>query len=300
MHKAQKEMRKVLPAMDVVIEILDARIPFSSRNPLLASIRGHKPHVQILSKADLADPAKTQTWVDFLQDDSRRVIPLNSKDRKDVLRIPDICLKLIKEFGSTHSTTQVSAMITGIPNVGKSTLINSMAGRAIAKTGNEPAITKGQQKIRLRPDFELCDTPGVLWPNLGHHNIGYRLATLGSIRETAIDYADVGCFAVATLLELYPERLLELYPDFAAEAIESLGSEVPAQIPPEVMFLESFAVARGAIKKGAQADLDHASRLFLTDLRRGAFGRITLELPEDEIREMKELEAKAQAREEKR
>jgi len=290
----------VLPAMDVVIEILDARIPFSSRNPLLASIREHKPHVQILSKADLADPDKTQAWVDFLQDDTRRVFPLNSKERKEVLRIPDHCLKLIKEVGSTHSRTEVSAMITGIPNVGKSTLINSMAGRAVAKTGNEPAITKGQQKIRLRPDFVLCDTPGVLWPNLGLQNIGYRLATLGSIRETAMDYADVGCFAVATMLELYPERLRSQYPQATEEAMDAKNNEANAQYPPDVAFLERFASERGAIKKGAQSNLDQAARLFLTDLRRGTFGGITLESPEDEIRESAELEQKLQQLEEKK
>lgn len=224
MHKAQKEMRKLLPRIDVVIEVLDARIPFSSRNPLIESIREDKPHIKILNKADLADKKKTGLWTEELSKKFELVSPLNARNYKEASALPEQCMELLEKTQSENQTEkkrrELNALITGIPNVGKSTLINTIMGRAIAKTGNEPAITKGHQKIRVNDDFILHDTPGILWPNLGHANIGYRLATLGSIRETAIDYADVGFFALSLMLQDYPDLLKTRYPEVTDAALK--------------------------------------------------------------------------------
>lgn len=299
MHKAQKEMRKLLPRIDVVIEVLDARVPFSSRNPLIETIREDKPHIKLLNKADLADQQKTGIWVDELSEQFELVLSLNARNYKEAAALPEQCLDLLARSRPDKKVRELNALITGIPNVGKSTLINTIMGRAVAKTGNEPAITKGHHKIRVNDDFVLHDTPGILWPNLGHPSIGYRLATVGSIRETAIDYADVGFFAVAFMLQEYPELLQQRYAEPAAEALQcgEPGNHTGDDfIPgPETVFLEAFARQRGAIQRGNRVDLDQASRLFLNELRQGVLGPITLELPEDEAIARQQLEAMAAA-----
>ena len=294
MHKAQKEMRKLLPRIDVVIEVLDARVPFSSRNPLIETIRADKPHIKLLNKADLADPQKTRVWADELSKQFELVLSLNARNYKEAAALPDQCIELLARTKPDKKVRELNALITGIPNVGKSTLINTIMGRAVAKTGNEPAITKGHHKIRVNDEFVLHDTPGILWPNLGHPNIGYRLATLGSIRETAIDYADVGFFAAAFMLQEYPELLQRRYAEPAADALGSMASGNNTGLDSmlssaELVFLESFARHRGAIQRGNRVDLDQASRLFLNELRQGVLGQITLELPQNEVIERQQL-----------
>ncbi len=298
MHKAQKEMRKLLPRIDVVIEVLDARVPFSSRNPLIETIRQDKPHIKLLNKADLADDHKTGLWAEFLSGEFELVVPLNARKYKEAATLPELCRTLVAKAQTEKQGRELNALITGIPNVGKSTLINTIMGRSVAKTGNEPAITKGHHLIRVDDNFVLHDTPGILWPNLGHQNIGYRLATLGSIRETAIDYADIGFFAVAFMLQHYPEQLKARYQTAVDEALQNTDGQHAIQ-GPELVFLESFGRSRGAIQRGNLVDLDQSSRLFLHELRQGVFGGLTLETPDDEIREKVELQQLAEAKLEK-
>lgn len=307
MHKAQKEIRKLLPGVDLFIEVLDARVPYCSENPLLREIRADKPCIKLLHKADLADPVKTSLWSEHFEKSTSTTVARGSvqclastiDDTKLIASIPARCHELVVR--KTRSERPLHVLIVGIPNVGKSTLINKLAGRAIAKTGNEPAITKGQQKIDIGQGVVLLDTPGVLWANLEHPNTGYRLATLGSIRDTAMDYADVAYFAASFMLSEYPAALMERYGDgIMAGLAAGTPADPHARASAEVQFLEQLGRARGCLSGQGQIDFDRAARLFLNDLRDGTIGRITLETPQTMQNEMIELEKIRSAKAEKK
>lgn len=275
MHKAKKQISATLPRVDLIIEVLDARIPFSSENPMLATLRGSKPCIKVLNKNDLADPAITQLWQTYLeQERGVKTLALSSKAPERMRRLPDLCHKMIAAKRS--SIKDIRAMIMGIPNVGKSTLINTLAGKTVTQTGNEPAVTKSQQRIPLPGGITLLDTPGLLWPNLENRNSGYRLATIGSIRDTALDHADVAFFAAAYLLRAYPENLRARY------SIDKLPKT-------ELELLEALGAKRGCLRGGGQVDLDKVSKLLLNELRSGALGKISLETPTTMERELEEL-----------
>jgi len=275
MHKANKDMVAALPEVDLIIEMLDARLPFSSANPLLAKLGEHLPRIKILSKSDLADPLVTQAWqTHFEQADNVKVVPTTLTQADKAHTVASLCRKLVP--GKNNATHNIVAMITGIPNVGKSTLINALAGKAIAKTGNEPAITKGQQRINLRNGIILLDTPGVLWPKFANEASGYRLATTGALKDTAINHVEIAYFAVDYLLHHYPERLLARY------NLDSLGSN-------ELAFLEQMGARRGCLRAGGQVDLEKVSSLFLHELRAGRLGLVSLETPEMVVQEIEIL-----------
>jgi ribosome biogenesis GTPase A len=266
MHKAQLQIKEAMPKVDLVIELLDARIPFSSQNPLLATLRGKKPCLKVLTKSDLADPARTADWQAYLereQDVKARDVSTTQAGR--IARLADVCHKMLPH---RHGQARpIRTMIVGIPNVGKSTLMNILAGRKIAKTGNEPAITKQQQLIRVGNGIEVIDTPGVLWPNVENENSGYRLAATGAIKDTAMEYSDVAYFVAGYLLKNYSEAITAHY---ALDAI-------PAD---QISLLDAIGKKRGCLKKGGVVDYERASRLFINDLRSGGLGPITLETPE--------------------
>ncbi len=276
MHKASKEIKKILPKVDVVIEILDARIPYSSDNPMLATLRGDKPCIKILNKCDLADAQITLEWQTYLEQEKFvKTLALNNQQIDKIKKITSLCHKMIP--GRESGIKTLHAMIMGIPNVGKSTLINIMAGKTIAKTGNEPAVTKGQQRIKLENNIILIDTPGMLWPKFDHPNIGYRLATTGAIRDTAIDHDDVAFFAAHYLLNHYPDKLIQRFqlqqlPDSELELMEIIGKQ------------------RGCLRAGGQVELDKVCKIFLTELRNGSLGAISLETPACMQKEMLEVE----------
>lgn len=275
MHKAAKEMKQALPNIDVLIEILDARIPYSSQNPMLASLRGDKPTIRVLSKTDLADPAKIQIWQAYLErEQAVRTLAVTTLQPEKIKTIIELCTKMLPVKSSANRV--IRGMIMGIPNVGKSTLINILAGRVIAKTGNEPAVTKRQQFINLGNNIILSDTPGVLWPNVENRNSGYRLAVTGAIKDTAFQHDDIALFAAEYLLKAYPLLLSQRY------RMEALPNE-----PME--FLELLGRKRGCLKAGQKIDLDKAAKLFLTELRSGVIGQICLETPEMVEVEMIEL-----------
>lgn len=266
MHKAQLKIQETLPKVDLFIELLDARIPFSSANPLLASLRGNKPCIKALSKCDLADPTRTAQWqAHFEQQSGVRSKAITTMQTGTIARLVDACHKMLPE--RHRRGKPIRTMIVGVPNVGKSTLINVLAGRKVAKTGNEPAITKSQQQIEIGQGIVLLDTPGVLWPNVENEQSGYRLAATGAIKDTAMEYADVAYFVAGYLLEHYPAALAERY------GLE----ETPAN---PVSLLEAIGRKRGCLAKGGVVDYDRASRIFITDLRAGALGPITYETPE--------------------
>ena len=209
MHKASKEVKLLMPQVDLIIEVLDARIPFSSQNPMIAALRGDKPTIKILSKSDLADPEMTQLWQTYLeQEHGVKTLAVTSQNPEKIRQLIDLCHKLFPD--KAEDGKLINALIMGIPNVGKSTLINILASRTIAKTGNEPAVTKMQQRIDLGNGIILFDMPGLLWGNVENRNSGYRLATTGAIRDTAIDHDDIASFAAEVLLRQYPDLILSL------------------------------------------------------------------------------------------
>ncbi len=266
MNKARNEVKEIMPQMDVVIEVIDARIPYSSENPMVAALRGEKPVIKILNKADLADPELTQLWMAHLEaQDGVKAIACDDNKADDVKRIIALCKTMVPNKVGTGR--QIKAMIMGIPNVGKSTLINTLAGRAVAKTGDEPAVTKSQQLIKIDDDIMLYDTPGMLWPKVENSNSGYRLAATGGIRDTAFDFDDVAGYTAEYLLRAYPELLKARY------KIEDL---------PETDW-EFFEVAgrnRGCVRAGNKIDTYRMSEILINELRSGTLGRISMETPE--------------------
>lgn len=286
MHKAQKEVREIFNQVDVFIEVLDARIPFSSENPLIAQIRKDKPTIKILNKTDLADPEKTLAWQDYLErEKSVKTLAFNAQQTDKREQIISLIKKMAPEKADSVKT--IHALIIGIPNVGKSTLINSITGRTIAKTGNEPAVTKNQQRIKLEENITLIDTPGMLWPNIENENSGYRLAITGGIKETAFELPDIASYAAEYLLEAYPEAL-KLRFDL---------DELPHS---DLEFLETIGRKRGCLRSGGMVDLDKISRILIVEYRDNKLGPITLETPHMMETELKEVERIRQQKEEKK
>ncbi|NOY67318.1 MAG: ribosome biogenesis GTPase YlqF [Gammaproteobacteria bacterium] len=275
MYKAQKEIKKIISKVDLIIEILDARIPFSSENPMIADLRGDKPCIKILNKSDLADPVMTEKWQNYLEKEkSVKTIAFSVDQKNKAKLLPDLCHKLVP--GKKNGVKKLHAMILGIPNVGKSTLINILADRIIAKTGNEPAVTKNQQRINIDNNITLIDTPGVLWPNIENKGSGYRLAITGAIKDTAMEYTDIAFFAAEFLLTDYPDLLkkrfdIDTLPDTEIELLEYIGSK------------------RGCLTSGGRVELDKVSKILINELRSGQIGEITFETPEMRDKELVEL-----------
>ncbi len=258
MHKARLQIKEAMPRVDLFIEVLDARIPYSSENPMLGELRGQKPVLKLLAKSDLADPKRTRQWLAYLdQQSGTSAISISTKDPGRIRNLSQLCREILPQKQPELQT--ITTMIVGIPNVGKSTLINILAGRPVAKTGNEPAVTKGQQRINIGDGITLMDTPGVLWPNVENPSSGLRLATIGSIKDTAMDYEDVAWFAAKYMLPNYPEGLRERYD------IELLPTDATE-------FLELIGRKRGCLGRSGVVDFDRASRIFLNELLRGDAG----------------------------
>ncbi|WFM70214.1 ribosome biogenesis GTPase YlqF [Halomonas sp. CKK8] len=292
MNKARRQILEALPEIDVVIEVLDARLPYSSANPMLAELTRHKPVLKVLSRADLADPERTREWVSFFDaQDDMRALAVTTTQARELKRIPKLCHELA---GQVRADRDVRVMVMGIPNVGKSTLINGLAGRTIAKTGNEPAVTKRQQKVRIGGRVALIDTPGVLWPKIEDQASAHRLAASGAIRDTAIDYVEVAVVAAAELARRYPEALKARYklkslPEYAPHPEAGL---VEADGPERVdllalagfdghAILAEIASKRGGLRPGGEVDLHRGAEVLLHELRDGKLGRLTLETPAD-------------------
>ena len=278
MHKARKEIKQVMPQMDLIIEVVDARIPFSSENPLVPSLRGDTPLIKVLNKRDLADPAITEQWLAWIEKERGvRAITLTHNQRQEALGI----LKLAEEMTPTHNREKsaLRVMILGIPNVGKSTLINTLAGRPAAKTGNEPAVTRAQQAIKLPDNVLLYDTPGFLWPKLSPEQCGYRLAVTGAIRSAVLDFEDVAMFEADYLVQAYPELVMARY---------GLG-----QKPQDgLALMDAIAEKRRFLGRGGVPDLHKVSEVLLNEFRAGTLGQISLETPDMVEQELAEARIK--------
>jgi len=265
-----------MPKMDLIIEVLDARIPYSSENPLIAQLRGDKPCIKLLNKADLADPETTQLWVEHFE--TQRNIKARAVTQEKPAQIRQT-LKLCQQFFPERnlSVRPIRVLIMGIPNVGKSSVINTLTGRFIAKVGDEPAITKRQQKIILDNGIELNDTPGFLWPKIHNENSGYRLAITGAIKSTAMEYEDVALYAAGYFLSTYPQCLMQRYK----------LKEIPLN---DMGVMESIGRKRGCLQAGGRINLHKASELLLNEFRAKQLGAISLETPimvQKEIDEMR-------------
>jgi len=277
MTRARRQIEEKLKLIDVAIELLDARLPASSRNPMIGDILGAKPRLVLLNKSDLADPAATQTWVEKLAADQVRVLPIDASGGagvRDILpRAKELMAPKYEAWRKKGMEPRaIRTLIVGIPNVGKSTLINRLAGRAVAATGDRPGVTKGQQWIKFGKEMELLDTPGILWPKFEDPQVGFRLAATGAIRDEILNSEDVAFFTAKFLCRRYPHVFAERY------GIETLPEDLedPNQV---VELLESIGRRRGAVMSGGKINLGKASDAFLHDLRSGKLGRITLELP---------------------
>lgn len=279
MTRARREIQEKLKQLDVVIELLDARIPLSSRNSMIDEILKDKPRLVVLNKSDLADPVVTEAWVAFFEKETLKALPIDVASGFQVKDIIPRC----KELASHKIEAQIQkgikprpvrALIVGIPNVGKSTLINQLAGKKIAATGDRPGITKGQQWIKVGKEMDLLDTPGILWPKFEDQLVGLKLAATGAIREEILHLDEIAFYLTKQLIIHYPQALRERY-----------GlAELPGDLEDNhaiVDVMETVGRKRGAIMSGGRVDLEKASSVLLRDTRSGKLGRVSLERPSD-------------------
>lgn len=266
MNKARREIAKAMGQVNLVIEVLDARMPHSSENPLVAGLRQGTPCLKILNKKDLADPKVTNQWISWFNAQPNTVAVAHQRLKpKATKRILDLGRKLMP--AERNTSRPIVAMILGVPNVGKSTIINTLIGRSLAKTGNIPAVTRRQQRIELKgPGYILLDTPGFLWPRLDPPECGLRLALLGSIPDNVVVYEELAVFAAQTLMARYPEQVMERFK--IAEMPET----------PELL-VEKIGMKRGCMRKGGIVDTQKASEVLVKELRAGKLGPVSLERP---------------------
>lgn len=278
MTKARRQIEDKLKLIDVAIELLDARVPMSSRNPMVDTILKGKPRLVLLNKLDLADPAATADWVAFFKEKGLDALPIDAVTGSGTREIVPRCRTLMAhkieaQIRKGMNPRAIRALIVGIPNVGKSTLINKLAGRKVAATGDKPGVTKGQQWIKMAGgELELLDTPGILWPKFEDQDVGHRLAVIGSIKEEILTAEEVAFYGVRHLAQYYPDALHER---FGMDA-------VPAELEDAdtiLALMEAIGRKRGCLVSGGRVDLNKASTTFLRELRAGKLGRITLEVP---------------------
>ena len=268
MGKAQEKMAEAIRRIDVIIEVLDARLPSSSSNLQLEEMRRNKPCIKVLNKNDLADPAVTKAWLrHFERESGISALPLSARVHSDAKQLIKLCQKTVPHRGKPGWPLRV--MVFGIPNTGKSTLINTLAGKCMAKVGDKPAVTTCGQQIDLRNGIVLSDTPGILWPNMDDQTVAYRLATSGAIGASAIDYTCVGLFAAEFMMQRYPELL----------RIHYKLPELPAT-PDSI--LEAIGRRLGCLITGGEVDIHRAAEAFLRELRAGKIGRVSFEEPGEE------------------
>ena len=272
MIKAKRTMQEDIKLIDLVIELVDARIPLSSRNPDIDELGKNKARLILLNKSDLASEKFNAVWEAYFQEKGYYVVKINAKSGAGIKAIHAEVQKACKDKIERDRrrgilNRPVRAMVVGIPNVGKSTFINTFAGKACTKTGNKPGVTKGKQWIRLNKNIELLDTPGILWPKFEDPEVGVRLALIGSVRDEILNRTEMACALISILTEHYMGMLKERY-----EGVEE--TEKAEEI------LLQIAKSRACLAKGGEYDLDRAAALLLDEFRNGKIGRVTLEFPE--------------------
>ena len=272
MMKAKRMMQENIKLIDLVIELVDARIPMSSRNPDIDELSKNKSRIILLNKSDLADKRHNDSWITYFQEKGFHVLEINSKTGLGIKAIQGLVQEACKEKIERDrkrgiKNRPVRAMVVGIPNVGKSTFINAFAGRACAKTGNKPGVTKGKQWIRLNAGLELLDTPGILWPRFENQSVGEKLAMIGSINDEILHADELAAAVISYVSKEYPGLLEKRY------EIEANGEPYDT--------LKEICKSRHCYLKGEEPDMERASKMVLEDLRSGKIGKITLEYPEE-------------------
>lgn len=272
MAKARREVTEQLKLVDIVFELIDARLPLSSRNPMIDEVIHQKPRLLILNKADLADPIATQKWVRYFESEGTKAIAINSFKGQGLQAVTKAAKEILQPKMDRMKSRgirpgAIRAMIVGIPNVGKSTLINRLAKKNIAKTGNKPGVTKAQQWIKYGKELELLDTPGILWPKFEDQDAGYKLALTGAIKDTVLNMDDLALFALRFLEENYPKRLQERY------GIEHIGEE-SAEI---LAVFDHIGHLRKVYGAGAEIDYGRVAEIIVQDIRSEALGTLTFD-----------------------
>lgn len=272
MTKAKRMMQEDIKLIDLIIELVDARAPLSSRNPDIDELGKNKYRIILLNKSDLADPRANAAWAAYFESKGLYVLEINARTGAGMKSIQGLVQEACKEKIERDRkrgivNRPVRAMVVGIPNVGKSTFINSFAGKACTKTGNKPGVTKGKQWIRLNKSLELLDTPGILWPKFEDQNVGMRLAFIGSINDEIIIMQEMALDLIRCVVERYPQVFENRY----GVSYEGDGAQAA------IRMLDEIARARKCYLKGEELDYDRAAALFVDDFRSGRLGRITLE-----------------------
>ncbi len=268
MTKAKRQMQEDVKLIDLIIELVDARVPLSSRNPDIDEIGKNKARLILLNKADLADEAQNEAWKAYFQEKGFYVVKVDSRNGAGMKLVQNVIQEACKEKTERDrkrgiKNRPIRAMVAGIPNVGKSTFINTFAGKACAKTGNKPGVTKGKQWIRLNKNVELLDTPGILWPKFEDQEVGKRLAFIGSVKDDILNMEELALELISYLCKNYPGALEKRY-NIAEEGL-------PVEI------LGEIAKVRGCLKKGEELDYTKATGILFEEFRSGKIGRITLE-----------------------
>ena len=273
MTKAKRQMQEDLKLIDLIIELVDARVPLSSRNPDIDQLGQNKSRLILLNKADLADERQNEAWKEYFQKRGFHVVKVDSRNGSGMKTIQNVIQEACKEKIERDrrrgfKNRPIRAMVAGIPNVGKSTFINTFAGKACAKTGNRPGVTKGKQWIRLNKQVELLDTPGILWPKFEDQTVGLRLALIGSIKDEVLQTEELAAELIRFLAANYPGVLENKYTITAA--------------PDPYVMLGRIAESRHCLVRGNELDTEKAAMLLMDDFREGKLGRLTLEYPQTE------------------
>ena len=275
MTKTRRQIEADLKQVDAVCEIVDARIPMSSRNPDIDAICGSKPRIIVLNRMDLADPNATKKWSAYFKSKGMAVIATDCKSRKGIAEFTpaarSACAEKLERDAKRGMNRPLRVMVVGIPNVGKSTLINQISGRKGAKAENRPGVTRGKQWVTVDSGLQLLDTPGILWPKFEDPEVGMMLAYTGAVKEGVIDVEELACRLMELLLKFYPQTLLERYKVEAPEGT------------PGWELVEMAGRKRGYLVSGGEVNTERMSKVLLDEFRGGKLGKFTLEMPEENV-----------------
>ncbi|HBT71937.1 MAG TPA: ribosome biogenesis GTPase YlqF [Lysinibacillus sp.] len=276
MAKARREVTEKLKLVDIIFELIDARLPLSSRNPMIDEVINQKPRLLILNKADMADEQETRKWVEYFAQRGHKAVAINSLEGKGLQQVTKAAQEILKEkFDRMKARGMkpraIRAMIVGIPNVGKSTLINRLAKKNIAKTGNTPGVTKAQQWIKVGKELELLDTPGILWPKFEDQEVGFKLALTGAIKDTITNMEDLAVYGLRFLSDHYPKRMEERY------GFEFIHEEL-------VDTFDHIGKLRRVFGPGGEIDYDQVAQLIVRDIRGLQLGKLTFDFVDEQLK----------------
>lgn len=282
MAKARRQVSESLKMVDIIFELVDARLPISSRNPMIDEVIHQKPRLLILNKQDMADEHQTRRWIQYFDERGHKAVAINSLEGKGLQAVTKAAQEILEEKWARMKSRgmkprAIRAMIVGIPNVGKSTLINRLAKKNLAKTGNMPGVTKAQQWIKVGKEIELLDTPGILWPKFEDQEVGYKLALTGAIKDSIMNMEDLAVFGLRFLSSRYPKRMQERY------GIAEIDEEL-------VVTFDHIGKLRRVFAQGGEIDYDQVALLIVRDIRNQNLGKLTFDYTEEQMEKEKQEE----------